>query len=230
MASDALSALKNNKLFAPIPDSDFGLLLDGHRVLNVAEDAVLFRDGDTATELFLILRGAVTLLPPPSGGSAQMPIHLAHGDTAGEEAVLSGMPYCATARTTAPTTVMAIPARVFIGYLESHFDMAIAMISTMAASLRERVREITELKMQSTAERLAGFLLSLAGAATGRIVVRLPYEKRQLADQLGMDPATLSRAFAKLRDQGVVASRTDKVEIQDVTRLRSYGDGASFST
>lgn len=229
MNSGAVSALKKNPLFAALPLSEINSLLDGHDVRQFAEGAELFREADTAEQLFLILEGEVVLLPSATGGLAQPMVQLAAGDAAGEEAVLSGMPYCATARAVAPTTVIAISARTLMTYLEAHFDVAITMISNMAAHLRDQVREITELKMQSTSERLASFLLTLAGSATGHTVVRLPYEKRLLADHLGMDPATLSRAFAKLRDKGVVASRTDKVEIADVGRLRSYGDGAAIT-
>lgn len=231
MNSGAASALKKNPLFAALPLSEINTLLDGHDVLQFAEGSELFHEAETARQLFLILEGEVVLLPSASAAGSPLPmVQLAAGDTAGEEAVLTGMPYCATARAASPTTVIAIPAQTLMGYLEAHFDVAIAMISNMAAHLRDQVKEITELKMQSTAERLASFLLTLAGTATGHTVVRLPYEKRLLADHLGMDPATLSRAFAKLRDKGVVASRTDKVEIADVARLRSYGDGAAITS
>ena len=229
MNSDVIGLLKNNQLFAPLPLSEITQLLHGHQVMTFSEGTELFREGERAEQLFLILCGAAVLIPSGASGSKPVHIRLSPGDTAGEEAVLAGMPYCVTARALEPTTVAAIPALTLMTHLESHFDTAISMISSMASHLRDRVREITELKMQSTAERLASFLLTLAGSATGSIVVRLPYEKRYLADHLGMDPATLSRAFAKLRDKGVVASRTDKVEIADVTKLRSYGNGASFT-
>ncbi|CAA7626039.1 Crp/Fnr family transcriptional regulator [Magnetospirillum sp. SS-4] len=229
METEALGALRRHPLFAPLPSHEIHALLDGHEVLEFPEGAVLFREADTASHLFLILSGEVVLLPSPNGESTAMLLRLTSGETVGEEAVLSGIPYCSSAQTTAPTTVIALPAHGLMGYLESHFEVAITMISSMAAHLREQVKEITELKMQSTSERLASFLLSLAGDASGHAVVRLPYEKRHLAEHLGMDPATLSRAFAKLRDKGVVASRTDKVEIADVARLRSYGDGAAIT-
>jgi CRP-like cAMP-binding protein len=229
MEIEALGALRKHPLFAPLPPSELHALLEGHQVLDYPEGELLFRESDLATHLFLILSGEVVLLPSPNGEASAMLVRLAAGETVGEEAVLTGMPYCASARTTAATTVITLPAHGLMGYLESHFDVTITMISSMAAHLREQVKEITELKMQSTAERLASFLLSLAGDATGHAVVRLPYEKRHLADHLGMDPATLSRAFAKLRDKGVVANRTDKVEIADVARLRSYGDGAAIT-
>ena len=229
MNSGAVSILKRNPLFAALPLSEINTLLDGHDLRHFAEGDTLFHEGDTARDLHMILEGEVVILAASCNGTLLPMMQLGTGDTVGEEAVLTGMPHCATARAITGTKVIAIPAETLMTYLEHHFQVAITMISNMAAHLREQVKEITELKMQSTAERLASFLLGLAGSASGRIVVRLPYEKRLLADHLGMDPATLSRAFAKLRDKGVVASRTDKVEIADIGRLRSYGDGTAIT-
>jgi CRP-like cAMP-binding protein len=229
MSSDAISVLRKSQLFAPLPPSELGLLLHGHQMVSFAAGDALFRHGDQADRLFLIVSGEALLSTGSNVGTMPVPTRLGPGETLGEEAVLTGLPHGATASATKPTQAIAIPASTLMNHLESNFETAITMISGMASLLRERVREITELKMQSTAERLASFLLTLAGAATGHITVRLPYEKRHLADHLGMDPATLSRAFAKLRDKGVVASRTDKVEIADVARLRSYGNGAAIT-
>lgn len=225
MDSDTLGAMRRSLLFSAVPAGDFAILLDGHDTLALEDGEVVFAEGTPADFLFVVLSGDILL--DPSAAAPQL--RLSAGDTAGEEAVLTGTPHAVTARAAGPASVLALPAGTLMTYLESHFDVAIAMISAMAGHLREQVREITELKMQSTAERLASYLLALAGEATGRAVVRLPYEKRHLADHLGMDPATLSRAFAKLRDKGVVASRTDKVEIADVAKLRTYGDCAAFT-
>ena len=227
MRSWAELALKRTPLFAALSLSDIGAMLDGCDPLVFAEGAALFQEAEAARHLFLILAGEVALL---SGADGHLLAQLEAGDTVGEEAVLTGGPYGATARAVTPALAMAIPAPALMVALESHFDLAIAMISNMAAHLHEQVKEITELKMQSTAERLAGFLLSLAGGAVGPAVVHLPYEKRRLASHLGMDPATLSRAFAKLRDKGVIAGRSDKVEITDMGRLRRYGDGTAIAS
>ena len=94
--------------------------------------------------------------------------------------------------------------------------------------MRGQIKEITELKLQSTTERLASYLVELAGAAHGRAVLRLPCEKRLLAERLGMEPATLSRAFAKLRDLGVETGRGDRVEVADMEVLRQLAEAMAM--
>ena len=225
MNSDTLCAIRRSLLFSAVPAADAAALLEGHSVQERQDGDLVFAEGNPADFLYFVLSGEIVL--EASAGSPQL--RLSAGDTAGEEAVLTGTPHVTTAHAAGPATLLAMPSGTLMAYLESQFEIAIAMISGMAGHLREQVREITELKMQSTAERLASYLLVLAGDAKGKAVVRLPYEKRHLADHLGMDPATLSRAFAKLRDKGVVASRTDKVEIADVATLRTNGDCTAFT-
>jgi CRP/FNR family transcriptional activator FtrB len=224
MISEALGALRQHPLFAMVPPADLFDLLGTAQASCVSEGEDVYREGDGPDRLYLILSGEVALIPA-SGGV----IRLGAGQIFGGEAVLASCNHATTARALTELTLAPVAGEVLRTYLESHFDIAILMISAMAAYLREQVREITELKMQSTAERLASYLVSLAGDATGHIVLRLPCEKRHLADHLGMDPATLSRAFAKLRDKGVTANRTDKVVISDIGTLRSFGECAAMS-
>jgi len=49
----------------------------------------------------------------------------------------------------------------------------------------------------------AEFLLTLATECDGGCSVALPYSKALMAGQSGMNPETLSRAFAKLRERGM---------------------------
>jgi CRP/FNR family transcriptional activator FtrB len=221
MRDVAIRLARGNALLSAIPGADLPQLLDGGPAVTLAPGEKLVAMGEAARHLWLILDGDIYLGAPGATGIALGP-----GDTVGEEAAILDQPHAYDAQALSDSVLAAVDAGALRAYLESHFQVAIAMISSLSSLLRQRVKEITELKMQSTTERLAGFLLDLAGDAKGPIVVNLPFEKRHLAVHLGMDPATLSRAFAKLRDQGVEAGRSDKVTISDVGLLRRMGDFA----
>lgn len=51
----------------------------------------------------------------------------------------------------------------------------------------------------------------------------LPYDKVLIAGRLGMKPESLSRAFAKLRDQGVTI-RQNNAAIADIAALRDFSE------
>ena len=54
-------------------------------------------------------------------------------------------------------------------------------------------------------------------------VVALPYDKSLIAHRLGMKPESLSRAFARLRGQGVTTDG-NRVLVNDVGSLWEYGE------
>jgi CRP/FNR family transcriptional activator FtrB len=96
------------------------------------------------------------------------------------------------------------------------------MLATMSLRLRMLIRQIAELKLKTTAQRLGSFLLTMVEAETGRAELRFPYDKRLVADQLGMKPESLSRALAKLAKQGVESLPDNLVVIARVERLRAF--------
>jgi CRP-like cAMP-binding protein len=111
------------------------------------------------------------------------------------------------------------------------------MLVGMSTRLRGLVREITALKMASTAERLGAFLLALADAREpclhgvqykGPVTVTLPFSKQMLAQKLGMQPESLSRAFGKLRQFGVRGSGQTRVVLDDLSGLRAFCQPESF--
>lgn len=229
MSSDALDALRAHPLFGALSPADLAAVQDDPATSVFAEGEVLFSQGDDARRLYVIMRGLVELMIERPGRPPEVLARLADGETVGADALLPDGRHATTARVAEPTLVAVVAASRLMAHLDGHFDLALSMLAEMAGSLRGQIKEITELKLQSTTERLASYLVALAGPATGQTVVRLPFEKRLLADRLGMEPATLSRAFAKLREMGVETGRGDRVNIADVDALREMAEALDTS-
>ena len=94
--------------------------------------------------------------------------------------------------------------------------------------MRQLVDEIEQLKAHSAPQRIADFFVRLAGAATGRAQIALPYEKALIASRLGMKPESFSRALLRLTPLGVVVER-ESVTIADVARLAAFANGHAFA-
>jgi CRP/FNR family transcriptional activator FtrB len=62
----------------------------------------------------------------------------------------------------------------------------------------------------------------MSEATTGRATVRFPYDKRLVADELGMKPESLSRALAKLAKLGVESRPDNTVVIAEIDDLRDF--------
>jgi CRP-like cAMP-binding protein len=212
--------LKCHPMLSCLGIEDWRGVVAGVSPVELGRGGCLYRAGDPAGHLFLVAVGAVALRKPERSGEGLGP--LGPGELVGTEALMAGACYGHSALVLAPLVAYPIPAARLVARLDDRFEAALAMIGVVAAALRLRVKEISELKLQSTSERLAGYLVELAPPRTGAAVLRLSCEKRELAERLGMDPATLSRAFAKLRSVGVDTDRSNRVTIADLDRLRYF--------
>jgi CRP/FNR family transcriptional activator FtrB len=86
------------------------------------------------------------------------------------------------------------------------------------------VRQVCDLKLRTTAQRLGCYLLALSTDPSANTAsLRLPFDKRLLAARLGCRQENLSRAFAALRNQGV-ETHGSRVILHDIARLRDYSE------
>src|SRR5581483_6477545 len=99
----------------------------------------------------------------------------------------------------------------------------VAMIVSLSRHYRMMVRQVKDLKLRTTAQRLGAFLVGLAREQPDPRRLILPYDKQLLAGRLGTTPENLSRAFATLRAHGVRTSGA-RVRLEDVDRLAAFAD------
>ena len=100
--------------------------------------------------------------------------------------------------------------------------LALPFLDQALAGMYEQTVELCAMKLRSSVQRLAAFLLGLVddpAASPARFV--LPYEKRYLAARIGCTQENLSRAFAALRHHGV-ETQQGVVVLRDVPGLRVF--------
>ena len=73
-----------------------------------------------------------------------------------------------------------------------------------------RVQEHSLVLIKSAEERVAGFLLEMAGRGTGGTTVELPMSRQDIADYLGLTIETVSRTFTQLVQSGAIALESSR--------------------
>lgn len=216
-----LLQLQFTPLFSGLQEADIRDLIAGSRVVALTHDHLLYSQGDPVAEFFVVLDGHVELSIDANGRRPVVEV-ARKGTVLGDAAMFGSGNFLMTARVLTAATVLAVPAASFLAKLEPRFDIITHMLSTMSFRLRMLVRQIAELKLKTTAQRLGSFLLSQVDAEEGRVTLRFPYDKRLVADELGMKPESLSRALGKLGKLGVESRPDNSVVIADVERLREF--------
>lgn len=192
-----------------------GRMIDGH-----SQGEMLYQQGRPAKSLYLLVDGEILIHEPSQPTLRLGP--LTAGELVGVEALVSGAVYAHSASAVTPIRVWPIAAAHMRAHLDDAFGAALRLLAGMAASLCVTVRDLSGRKLRSAPERLASYLVELSGHCDGPALLTLPVAKKALAERLGMEPETLSRAFLKLRCQGVETDHAHRVAIRDVAKLREF--------
>lgn len=223
MDSRDIEVIRKAPLFSGLSPEAMESLLRGSAPRSYAKGRLLFEQGEAAAAFFIVLDGWVNVFRmTPQGDEAVFGVFTI-GQTFGEAAMFIQGEYPAGAQVVEDARLIAIRAETFLDRLSRQPDMALSMLAAMSKHLHSLVNQVDQLQTRSSAQRLAQFLVSLAPVASGSAVVALPYDKSLIAHRLGMKPESLSRAFARLRGQGITADGS-RVLIGDVESLREYGE------
>lgn len=190
----------------------------------------MFKQGSEAIGFFIVKTGRVKIFKISPNGKEQILNIFEPGENFAEVAALDGHPFPASASAMEPTELLFFPRTEFLNLLYSQPDIAINMLISLSQHLRHLAGVIEELSFKDVPQRLAAYLLNLFDArvkeSSGRpvspLVVALDTTKSQLASQLGTIPATLSRAFYRLSNEGLITVNGSKIELLDYDRLQSF--------
>jgi CRP/FNR family transcriptional activator FtrB len=92
------------------------------------------------------------------------------------------------------------------------------VIASLAGQFRRMVRQIKNLKLRSSTQRVGCYILAAARRQGTPDRAVLPYGKSLIASQLGITPESFSRALAALQHDGIEV-RGDTIAIVDAARL-----------
>jgi CRP/FNR family transcriptional activator FtrB len=218
-----IRVLQHSTLFAGLAPEDLERLTEDAEQAGFDTGTILFRQGDPADRFFLLLDGRVGLYLDRVEEMACLARIVRPGETFAEACICGQGVFPVTAKVLQQSSLVAIPAANLRSLIEQRPHFLLKMLAEVSIQLRGLIRQISDLKMNTTAQRLAAYLLTLVDQEVGPADIRLPYEKKLLAHELGMQPETLSRALMKLQCLGVhYRKSSNALHISDVAALRQF--------
>ena len=212
---------KQSILFASLPGDLADTLLERAATHSYDHGATIFLQGEPAASVHIVLEGWVKLFRiSPNGAEAVVGI-FTRGRSFGEAAAFRGDVYPVAAEAVTDCRLLQVRAALILETMKSRPELATAIVASTFRHLHSLVGQIEQLKAHTGAQRVAEFLLELCPVDEGACAVTLPYDKILIAGRLGMQPESLSRAFARLRGTGVMV-RQNHAAIADVEKLRNY--------
>lgn len=211
-----IEILKECPLFAGIEPGELAALLDclSARRQHYARDAFIFRAGDAALYVGVVLSGGVNVIQEDFWGARTILTHIAPGGLFGEAFSCTEtrqLPVSVVA--TEASQIMLIDYRKIITACSSACVFHAMLIANMLRILADKnillTRKIEYLSRKTIRERLLAFLSAQAVQAGSRDIT-IPYNRQELADFLSVERSALSRELALMKKDGLLDYRKNR--------------------
>lgn len=192
-----------------------------------AAGSVLFRDGEPATDAFLLQEGRVRLLK--QAGRMERSLRVVRpGDLFGESALLRGASRSSTAVALDDSVALAFDYATFDQVLATSPEVASRVLRQLIRRLRDAEDQIEILMLRDGQSKVVVALTKLAqqeqATAGADNQIFLTVSPLELSAQVGLDVDTVKRIVSQLREAGHVRIHDERIEVPSLDSLRElYG-------
>jgi CRP-like cAMP-binding protein len=216
--------LANLPLFKELAPAELDPIAAGTIEVHAPRGTIIFSRGDPCLGFHLVVFGQVKLAFLATDGSEKVVEIVGPGGSFGEALMFMEKPYILMAQTLADSLLLHVSKSVVFDEIEREPRFARKMLGGMSRRLHELISDIEAYSLQSSTQRIIGYLLRQHDDQEESLVVRLPASKANIASRLNTTPEHFSRLLHDLADRGLIAVDGRNVRILDLDRLRTFPD------
>ena len=225
---DVWTAFRGCRLWRTASDEAVVRLAEASRVSDVPRGTHLATEGELADQFGLMVAGKARVFYLGADGRQITFETVESGQPFAAVGAMAGARYPANVEAATPATVALIPAAALFDLLDAEPSVARTLIADLANRVVNFTAVVTTLSLD-VPSRVARYVFQRA-LKTGQprptgLEVSLGMKKGELAMALGTVPETLSRAFAKLKDDGIMEVHGQSVIVLDMRALAAMGSG-----
>nr|WP_297173790.1 Crp/Fnr family transcriptional regulator [uncultured Agathobaculum sp.] len=205
------SILSKCRLFAGIANESLPALLDSLHAYERRYDKgqPVYRVGDTAHALCVLLSGSITIERDDAWGNKTILDHISPGVVFAETyACVPGTPMMVSAVSSEPSEVLFLPVdRLLTAALQPGTAHAVLLYNLLDVTMRKNLT-LTRKIFHTSPRSLRGRLLSYLSAQAvqhGSDTFDIPFDRQQLADYLSADRSALSGELSKMQRDGLIS-------------------------
>lgn len=220
------ACLASLPLFSEISPEEIGRIAEGTLEIRVSRGGMVFRQGDPARGIHIVVTGQVKLaLPLPEGGEKVVQI-VGPRCSFGEALMFMEKPYIVSAQALKDSLLLHVCKETLFEEIERDPKFARKMLTGLSRRLHLLINDVESYSRRSAAQRLIGYLLGLEeetapdSAAPPRVI--LPASKGIIASRLNLSQEHFSRTLRDLVEQGLIAVSGRMITLLDVEKLRGY--------
>lgn len=212
--------------FSGLPEETLERIRNWAKVREYGTHELILKEGDPPEWLGWILTGKVQIERRVSSRKEILLGVFGAGEAIGEVAILENIPYPATARSMVASSILFLPATLYLHLITADPAFALASLRDLAMRLWYLTRRVHGNAGQAEF-RLLRLLFVLAckeGFYRGReIVVPLAFSRKELADLTGLRLETIVRLFTSWKQKGLIVEDGSELRILDLKSFIERG-------
>ena len=217
-----MATSRQTRMFADLRSEDLATVAEVCTLRSLEKGEMLFREGDKAEGFYVLQAGAISVFKITPDGREQIICVFRPPESFAEVTLATVEAYPANAVALEPSKAIVVQRAGFRDLIRRHPELSLHMLASMSLHLKHLVQTLQDYKGKQIEGRLADWLLK--HAPVGAEAFDLPVTKKNLAGQLGVTSETLSRTFARFRDEGLIRVLGPRVHFLNVPGLRAYID------
>lgn len=218
-----LACLRLARFFSGLPDDEIAPFFKAAQARAYKKGKVLYLEGEAADFFYVICSGWIKLFHTMPEGDEIIIDMLTNGHLVGESALFEKGIHTSSAEIVEDVYLLSIPLRILKEQIAKSQTMALGMLSSLSYHHRRHFGEIALNATQNAPQRIGCFLLRLCPRNQMQdFIFHLPYDKTLIANTLGMNGATFSRALNLLRQKTGLRIKGTRVEIDSIDKLVKF--------
>ena len=213
--------LQTTSLFRGLNTEEIRQILTclGSHETSFSKDAVIFRGGDTVTEVGLILEGSVNVIAYHYWGGSSIFGHAEKGRLFGEAyAAIPGKELLCDVKAAEDSRILFMNMdRLLTTCTKNcgpHQRIIRNLLQISASNTLAQITRMMHTAPRTIRERLLSYLSEQA-ALNGSPSFTIPFSRRQLADYLGVDRSALSNELSKMRKENLLSFRKNEFTLHE---------------
>ena len=190
-----------------------------------AKGTVLFHEGDSSREMYIIHEGKVKISKKVRNIEKTLVV-LGTGEFFGEMATLNNKPRSASVAVEVDSKLLVIDPETFEAMILNSNEVALQMIKKLAHRLQEADDQIENLLLKDNVSKVVNTLVKLANNIGEKTDsgIKIKITQKELASKVGVELEKIKEAVGKLLKGNIVNIVPDGLIINSLDDLLNYLD------
>lgn len=218
-----LNSLSKSVLFHYITLEDIKLLLNSiqYNIVNYKPSDIIAIQDDDCNQLGIILQGSVEIHKPFPSGKVVTINNFGAGNVFGEAIIFSDShKYPANVISSTKSKIMFISKSQIIKLITLNDQVLSNFLSVLSNRILMLNDRITNLSLDTVRKKIANIILTEFEKQEKKLIV-LPFCRKKMAEMLNVPRPSLSRELSKMKKDGIINFKKNRIQILDIDLLES---------